>query len=165
MSENRLPTDRVGVLVYCEGNKCYYTAYREKDKWWIFGTGDELTREVSSWRSLDDIASQSLSLEEARKEIERWRNDEASVCPEDVGFVEYIGALEKEIAALKSGERKLPREVARLTLQIKIQDKIIENRNALLEQYLPPAPSVSHVCCADNHGDDSASRQEKGEKG
>ena len=33
-------------------------------------------------------------------ELEEWLNNEASVCPEDVGFVEYIKAKDKRIARL-----------------------------------------------------------------
>jgi hypothetical protein len=40
--------------------------------------------------------------EAAEKELEKWREREAAVCPEDVPFGEYIGALQGMVAALRA---------------------------------------------------------------
>lgn len=53
---------------------------------------DGVTRQVSSLQS---------SLAERESRIERYQNDEASVCPEDVGFVEYITSLQASLERLK----------------------------------------------------------------
>lgn len=39
--------------------------------------------------------------------IMEYENDEASVCPEDVGFVEFIGVLRKQLAAAEARVRTL----------------------------------------------------------
>lgn len=40
-------------------------------------------------------------IEQLQAELEDWRNKEGSVCPEDVGFVEYIGKLQAENKRLR----------------------------------------------------------------
>ncbi|KKN77650.1 hypothetical protein LCGC14_0357750 [marine sediment metagenome] len=42
---------------------------------------------------------QAEQLKAKDEELEEWRNNEAAVCPEDVGFVEYIAALNGRLKA------------------------------------------------------------------
>lgn len=55
------------------------------------------------------LAKERVRVEELRRklaeleaDIERRQSEEASVCPEDVGIVEYVGALKQRLAALEA---------------------------------------------------------------
>lgn len=59
---------------------------------------------MAEWTEIFEV-TRKLNLAEARvKELEQrnldWESLEGELCPEDVGFKEYIGALQKHNAAL-----------------------------------------------------------------
>ena len=51
--------------------------------------------------TLRSLSEARTRLAEADKRIMKYENDEASVCPEDVGFVELIGVLRKKLEQAK----------------------------------------------------------------
>lgn len=53
--------------------------------------------------SVSSIAAELLRKD---RQIMDWESREASVCPEDIGIVEYVAALEKQIAALTAERDK-----------------------------------------------------------
>ena len=55
-----------------------------------------------------DVEQADNYLDEARTKNKKLEEAEGSVCPEDVGFVEYIKALQKQITKLKEKNRWIP---------------------------------------------------------
>jgi len=49
----KLPEERLGVLVWCPTRKNIYCAYYEEKQWWIFGAyREKVTEEIVAWRPL-----------------------------------------------------------------------------------------------------------------
>lgn len=49
----RLPEERLGVLVWCPTRKNIYCACYEEKQWWIFGAyWEKVTEEIVAWRPL-----------------------------------------------------------------------------------------------------------------
>lgn len=71
------------------------------------GNGHPVTPEERADSASKTIAALTEERDRLRAELMRWENLEASVCPEDVGFPEYIAALKKQISATSEtdGER------------------------------------------------------------
>jgi hypothetical protein len=61
-------------------------------------------------QGLLDLRAENAKL---KAELEEWRNAEASICPEDVGFVEYIATL-KGATMLEESEEALFNEINEL---------------------------------------------------
>lgn len=60
-------------------------------------------------RITGDCLKESITRYElAESRLLEWENKEASVCPEDVGFVEFIGVLQKRLSAVSEVVRTLP---------------------------------------------------------
>lgn len=53
-------------------------------------------------RLQSDKAAYREQFEELASQLERLQEQEASICPEDVGFVEYIDSLERRVERLKA---------------------------------------------------------------
>lgn len=61
----RLPEERVAVLIWCPERKNIYCAYFEEKKWWIFGAGwEEVTLDVTAWMPLPEPYKAESGVEE-----------------------------------------------------------------------------------------------------
>lgn len=54
---NAIPRDKMGVLIYCAGNMCQYTAYLQDGKWYYFDgrSGKKVSEyaNITHWKFLD----------------------------------------------------------------------------------------------------------------
>jgi len=74
-----------------------------------------------------------------RETLDDWIEKEGAICPEDVGFVEYIDSLEKRVASLRA-------EVARLTLteqELDDLDSAIVDATTLVNEEANGKPKTS----------------------
>jgi hypothetical protein len=59
-----------------------------------------------------------------RKQLSEWEENEAKCCPEDVGFVEYIAALEKKLAERSDVLGDVEREIAKAESEAVVEDQL-----------------------------------------
>ncbi len=74
---------------------------------------DAFAEKISAFQQ--EIARLTAEVGGLREFVNKFENDEASVCPEDVGFVEWIGVLAKQRDTLKR-ENEAFQAAARETL-------------------------------------------------
>jgi cell division protein FtsB len=65
---------------------------------------------------IDRLTAENNAL---KAELEDWRNKEGSVCPEDVGFVEYLRVKEQEIKRLTAENKALAERIEKLENYLK----------------------------------------------
>ncbi len=78
---------------------------------------DHQADEIKQYQKL--YATMKEQTEAKNEELEDWRNREAAICPEDVGFEEFIRAKDKEIARIQDERIDELRESAELRANIK----------------------------------------------
>lgn len=60
-----------------------------------------------------------------RAQVMKYENDEASVCPEDVGFVEYIGCLDRQTFILNETLSGLQAQLAAANARVEALEKAL----------------------------------------
>lgn len=81
---------------------------------------DGLEAAAKAWRAAESLATQrwnlaERALAEAREDIRRRQEEEAAVCPEDVGAVEYIKTLKAQLVTAEArGFERAKEQAAKL---------------------------------------------------
>ncbi len=124
-----------------------------------------MTRNNTSIKVLADWSRKACDkLEQLHAELEEWRNNEGSVCPEDVGFVEFIRVLQTENEELRTelsewqcgimGDKEIMKRIEQLQAEL-------QTKNTALEKIASGYFSGHDRACLRNVAEQA--RKEKGE--